>query len=59
MSGPEVEDAAEAPLAKKAKVLQDVQTPANDAITFHLLKLDDGQVVIEEDGHFPPEMTHQ
>ena len=35
-------------------------TPAEEAITFHLLKKDaEGNVIVEEDGNFPPEMTHQ
>lgn len=32
---------------------------SNDCITFHLLKKLDGTIVMEEDGHFTPEMTHQ
>lgn len=35
-------------------------TPAEEVITFHLLKKDgDGNVVIESNGNFPPEMSHQ
>jgi hypothetical protein len=34
--------------------------PAETIITFHLLKKDaTGGVIMEEDGTFPPEMTHQ
>jgi hypothetical protein len=33
---------------------------AEDAITFHVLGKDrDGQVILEENSDFPPEMTHQ
>ena len=33
---------------------------SNECMTFHLLtKASDGTVVMEEDSHFPPDMTHQ
>ena len=46
------------PQAKRAKT-EVVTAAANQVITFHLLKRKDGQVVMEEDGHFQPEMSHQ
>ncbi|EFN55767.1 hypothetical protein CHLNCDRAFT_145199 [Chlorella variabilis] len=50
------------PFAKRPRVEGAIHTglPAEEALTFHLLKKDaEGRVVIEENGNFPPEMTHQ
>lgn len=50
------------PFAKRPRVEGPgaAATPAEECITFHLLKKDGaGQVVLEEDGNFPPDMTHQ
>jgi histone acetyltransferase 1 len=50
------------PFAKRPRVEGPgaVAIPAEEAITFHLLRKDKtGQVVLDDDGNFPPEMTHQ
>lgn len=45
------------PAQKKAKLAEPV--PAAEVITFKLLKHTPEGIAIEEDGVFPPEMTHQ
>lgn len=47
------------PQAKRVRLEGPPVVDSNECITFHLLKRIDGNVVLEEDGHFPPEMTHQ
>lgn len=48
------------PSAKRSKVAGPTATSTNEAVTFHLLKKSaEGQVVMEEEGHFQPDMTHQ
>jgi hypothetical protein len=50
------------PFAKRPRTSGSGSTaiPAEEAITFHLLKkTPEGQVIVEEDGNFPPAMTHQ
>lgn len=50
------------PFAKRPRVEGPgaAATPAEEVITFHLLKKDaQGKAVLEENANFPPEMTHQ
>jgi hypothetical protein len=48
------------PFAKRPRVEGGEAIAAEDAITFHVLGKDrDGQVILEENSDFPPEMTHQ
>ena len=47
------------PQPKRVKIAGPTVVNSNECITFHLLKRVGGTVVMEEDGHFPPEMTHQ
>lgn len=49
----------EEPFAKRRKGEKENSMSAQEAISFHLLRRVDGQVVMEEDGTFPPQMTHQ
>ena len=48
------------PFAKKPRVQAPAGTSSNEVIALHLLKKNaQGEVVLEEDGQFPPDMTHQ
>lgn len=50
--------AAMEPQKKRAKL--DAAVPAAEAITFHLLKkTPDGNITMDPDSSFPPDMTHQ
>jgi len=44
---------------KRVKIEGPTVINSNECITFHLLKKVDGNVILEEDGNFPAEMTHQ
>ena len=49
------------PSRKRKEPPSGTAVDANEAITFHLVKRDaaSGAAVVEEDGHFQPEMSHQ
>lgn len=51
--------ASSEPQAKRVKIDAPPATDANECTTFTLLQRVGEQVVLEEDGQFQPEMSHQ